>query len=99
LGSAESHGSFERFVAVVSVARVEVAADSLNTLYRSPSLGAVEFGWTGPFKVAGAEVPLRRDFRYDNPYVRAARFGSSIEVNAGGSRLSLDFERGERVVE
>jgi hypothetical protein len=99
MGSSRNNGGFEDFIAAVSAARVEIEMNGLAVSYQSPSLGEVEFGWSGPLTVAGAEVPLRRELRYDNPFVRAPRFAPRMEVQAGGSRLILDFERSQRVVE
>jgi hypothetical protein len=98
MGSERKDGGFDQFVSRLTAAKVAVDLE-LRTRFASPSLGEIEWGWTGPFRVAGAEVSLRRELRYDNPFVKAERFGSSMEVRAGESRLLLDFARGERVVE
>ena len=48
-----------------------VQCDGLSLRYRSPSIGDVAFGWTGPLIVAGEEIPLHGYRRFDNPYCQA----------------------------
>jgi len=96
MGRKADNGSFQEFVRQVSNA--ELKFKGLEVCYQSPSLGEVRFGWTGPFTANGKEVPLTRPVRYHNPYVRAGRFDKRIEVKAGGARLILDFENGERII-
>lgn len=96
LGRAADDGSFEEFMARVLSAEVRVSG--LRVSYASPSRGLIEFGWEGPFLAGGREVPLRRDFRYDNPYVRAPRFSRRLDIECGGSSLVLDFENQRRII-
>jgi hypothetical protein len=96
MGSARESGSFDEFMEEVSGAGVEVKDTRVG--FHSPSRGLVEFGWTGPFKVGGEEIPLRRDMRYDNPYVQAPRFTDRLEINCRGESLILDFANQRRIV-
>jgi hypothetical protein len=97
MGRASEDGAFDDFVKAVSSAKI--SHKGLSVTYDSPSLGPVEFGWTGPFEVDGRRVPLKREMRYDNPFVKAERFSQRIEIHAGGDSLVLDFEKGERNIQ
>ncbi len=96
MGRADDNGSFEDFVDEVS--RADVKVDGTRVRYDSPGIGPVEFDWTGPFMVDGREIPMHRDMRYDNIYVRAPRFAERLEINCGGESLVLDFASHERIV-
>lgn len=96
MGSAREYGGFESFVDSVSRSSIEI--DGLSVRYDSPSRGPVEFGWSGPLRVGGGEVPLRREMRYDNPYVRAERGSRKLEVRCKSDSLVLDFENHERTM-
>ncbi len=94
MGREADDGTFGAFME--SRANAELEGDYRAIRYDSPSAGRVEFGWRKPFVVAGEEISLRRDFRYQNPYMRTSRFAERIEVNAGGYALVLDFAEGQR---
>jgi hypothetical protein len=94
LGSRPQSGDFAAFVARLSAAALE--GDWQRVVYASPSLGPVEFGWTGPLQVGGRTVPLRTQWRIDSPYART-RFGDRrYDIRAGDRALRLDFEDGTR---
>lgn len=94
LGNRAESGEFTAFVAAIAAATV--AGDWRHVQYLSPSLGAVEFGWTGPLRVQGKDVSLRSDWRISSPWVQT-RFGESDgTVCAGGHQLRFDLARGER---
>lgn len=97
MGSEDTDKSFDDFTARVAKAKVIVEGTWL--VYNSPSRGELEFSWPGPFRVNGVSVPLRRDRRYDNPFVSAPRFAERLSVVAGGKRLVLDFAKCERITE
>ncbi len=97
MGREAENGTFEDFMDRVSSANLKVEGTDLR--YESPSLGAVEFAWTGPFKVDGREIPLIRNKRYYNPYVSAERYSDLIEVNHAGLSMTLDFRNAKRIVE
>jgi hypothetical protein len=105
VGDAATWGSFDEFAAAVTDAAVTVAprtvgADGLpggfDVTYASPSSGSLAFGTTGPFTVDGAEVALRGDNRFDNPF-GTTPFGSpSVAISEAGATLELDTERWTR---
>ncbi len=66
--------------------------------YRSPSVGEVSFGWSGPLLVNGSEVPLRDFPRYESPWVQAEFDPSVIAVHGAAHRLTLDWRTGERTM-
>jgi hypothetical protein len=91
MGSAHSFAGFEDFVAAVAGAPVE--CDRLRVRYRSPSVGEVAFGWTGPLSVAGREVELHGYPRFDNPHCQAELGSGSYTVTYGQERLEIDLMR------
>jgi hypothetical protein len=95
LGSEAESGSFDGFVKAVSGAAVQAAVDGVS--YISPSQGVVDFGWTGPLRVAGADIPLRRDLRYDNPFIQTPRYSEKLEVSCGSSSLLLALDSRVRI--
>jgi hypothetical protein len=64
-----------------------------DVTYVSPSRGRMSFGsGTTPFTVDGAQVSLRPEARYDNPwaYVGWKQMQIDIADREGGLRLDLD---------
>lgn len=90
MGDERHYPSFERFVEAICAAPVE--CEALSVRYRSPSLGEVAFGWTGPLSVGGREVPLHGYPRFENPYCSAEFGARRYEVTRADDRLVLDFE-------
>lgn len=90
-GSKSQWGSFSKFIEAVSLASVE--GDGLNISYNSPSEGLISYGWEMPFKVKGNVMPLRCDYRYDNPYCKALFNSTSIEIEKGGEKIILDYNK------
>lgn len=66
--------------------------------YRSPTEGLITFGTTGPFTVDGAEVPLRVDARYDNPWSHTPFDAPVVEIADEHGGVTLDFTTGTRTV-
>ena len=95
LGRKADDGSFEDFISRLKSAPVSFR--NMKVSYDSPSIGKVSFSWEGPFTVAGQEKPMRKQMRYDNPYVKIPRFSRRIEVEAGEHYLLLDWENMERI--
>lgn len=93
-GSASQWGSFARFIEVVSSA--SIVADGLNMTYHSPSEGEVSYGWEAPLKVKGKQMPLRWDYRYDNPYCKAPFNSTCITIEKDGEKIVLDFNKTKR---
>ena len=94
LGRRADNGDFSAFVRAVLASRVE--GDWRALRYASPALGEVRFGWTGPLTVAGADIPLRSDWRLDSPYGRVRFADRRWDLRAGGHRLELDLADGSR---
>jgi len=107
VGDAGEWGSFESFTTALAASAIaaepvpDADADGFDDGYavtwEAPRRGTVTFGWHDPLVVAGQEVPLRWDGRFDNPFV-AARFDEArYDVQADGHRLYLDFATGARL--
>ncbi|MCD7935439.1 MAG: hypothetical protein LUG98_01110 [Tannerellaceae bacterium] len=94
-GSAEEWGTFEQFVQAISSS--SVSCKDLNVNYISPSIGDIHFGWDTPFLLNGKEMPLKTDYRYDNPYSRTPFNSKEIEIKRGNYRLNLNFVTGTRI--
>ncbi len=91
LGTQPECGDFAAFASRLAAAAVDGDADRMR--FQSPSLGTVEFGWTGPLRVGGREVPLRTESRIDSPYVRT-RFGDTrYEIHAGRHHHTVDLQQ------
>ncbi|HEU4405867.1 MAG TPA: hypothetical protein VFS43_11425 [Polyangiaceae bacterium] len=103
-GREADYGSFEAFVAAVSAARVDVTVEPADpwprrsVRYESPSKGLVEFGWEGPLRVAGAEVPLAGYPRAESPWAGAAAGSRRFDIKHGGYGVRVDFAAGTREV-
>jgi hypothetical protein len=95
LGRKNEDGSFERFVE--SICSAGLKFNGLNVEFQSPGNGRVRFGWQGPLQVEAAEISLRGYPRYDNPYVQAEFDTTEIQISAGGYRLFLNWNSGERL--
>lgn len=87
MGRRADWGSFEAFVDAVTASPLH--EQGLNVTYHSPSLGEVTFGWEGPLEVAGEEIPLRSDLRFDNPYCRATFTERVFTLRRGDEVLQI----------
>ncbi len=105
VGDAATWGSFDAFAAAVTAAPVTVTPRPVGTdglpggfdvAYGSPSSGTLAFGQTGPFTVDGAEVPLHREDRFDNPFGTTAFGSTTVEIAEAGATLAVDTARGTR---
>ncbi|MEZ4669872.1 MAG: hypothetical protein R3E39_18360 [Anaerolineae bacterium] len=90
MGDAAHWGSFQQFVAAITSA--PKTCNGLNVSYKSPSVGAVEFGWHGDLKVAGAVVGFHNYPRFDNPYCHTEFGETRYRIAYAGDELLLDFE-------
>jgi hypothetical protein len=95
MGCKAEDGTFEQFIERICSA--ELTFRKLEVEFQSPGNGLVRFGWDGPLRVDGVEIPLHRYPRYDNPYVQAEFDTATINVSAGGYQLYLNWDSGERV--
>ena len=89
VGSASEWGSFNKFVEAISQSAIR-CKDS-DVTYSSPAVGEVKFGWEGAFLHNGKEMPLKTDYRYDNPYSRMLFNSHEVEIKRGKRQLSLNF--------
>ncbi len=55
-------------------------------------MGEVSFGQDGAVTGDGAEVPLRHEARFDNPYAHVAFAAKVYEISDDECSLTLDFE-------
>lgn len=90
-GARSQWGSFTKFIDAILAAPIE--RDGLNVSYHSPSEGQVSYGWDAPFVVEGKEMPLRWEYRYDNPYCKALFNSTRIEIAKDGEKIVLDFKK------
>lgn len=107
VGDADEWGSFEAFTAALAASAIaaepvaDSEADGFDDGYRvtweAPRRGTVTFGWAEPLTVAGADIPLRWDWRFDNPFVRTRFDDTRYDLQADGHRLFLDFSTGARL--
>jgi len=97
IGRKEIDSSFDFFVKAVST--TPIAVNGLAVDYKAPGVGQVQFGWEGPLKVDGKEIPLSGYPMWENPYTRAEFNSGVIEVKFGQRALLLDFTKGERIIE
>ena len=87
MGSSSEWGSFDKFVAGISGARIVCHDDNIE--YDSPSSGAIGFGWDSPLTVNNTNVPLRHTYRYDNPFCRAELNTGRIEISYKDKKLTM----------
>ena len=91
LGNPALYGSFEKFVAAISAAKVE--GDEQHLTYVSPSVGVVDTGWNRPMIVGGKTVETRSPFRFKNPYCTAEFNTGKYEIQFQGEKLIIDFSK------
>ncbi len=95
VGSAKEWGTFHKFVDAIS--RAAINCDGLNVAYGSPSMGKMEFGWETPFLLKGKAMPLKTDYRYDNPYCQARFDTRELAIRKGRNTLQLNFDTLKRI--
>ena len=91
LGREKVDGPFRSWARRVSSAPLQVTAGAVS--YVAPGVGHVAFGWEGPFRVDGQEVPLGNFDRFDNPYTRVPYGRTRYDLTHAGHRLLIDFAR------
>jgi hypothetical protein len=91
-------GDLDAWAAAVTGATVAVERDDAGFRVRwaSPSAGEVGFGSTGPLTVGGVEVALGDFPRHESAFATVDRLATTYDVDTGGARLSLDFDRRTR---
>lgn len=105
VGSRRHDGSFQSFMddLTARTPQVEVRTPTatgfpggFDVVFDSPSEGVMTIGQDGPFTVAGDEVSLRNELRYDNPWSTTPFQSDVIEIGDDEGRLVLDFAANER---
>jgi hypothetical protein len=99
VGRRADHGSFESFIAglVASAPVVDrPGGGGYRVRFSSPSAGALEWGVTGPLSVDGAAHRMRSNPRLDSPWGEVCALGRFLELDEGGSGLTIDFAKGTR---
>ena len=94
LGRRAVDGEFNRFVG--RIVGAELFFGRLHVRYESPSQGRLEFGWRGPLRQNGVDVPLGGYPRYDNAYAQAGFPAREIAIHHRDQVLELDWHRAER---
>ncbi len=89
MGNDALHGSFENFVRAVLAEPIQ--CDALRTVYKSPSLGEICFGWTGPLTVAGQAIPLHGYPRFSNPYCETELNERRYVIRHGDDAMAMDL--------
>ena len=84
MGRKAEAGTFEQFIQ--RICTVPLAFRGPRVRYESPSVGRFEFGWNGPLRVGGKEIPLRDYPRYENPYIHLP-FGEDPVLPRGYDKL------------
>jgi hypothetical protein len=69
-GTSDDDGTLEDFVAALTAHDpvVTKGGAGFGVAWTSPSAGAMDFGWTTPFTVAGNDVPLGNFPRHESPW-------------------------------
>lgn len=94
MGRSATDGSFADFKTAIENA--DISFNGLNVEYDSPSVGTVEFGWTGDFVVDGNVVDLADFARFDNDYCRHEVGDDPYTIESDAGRLELDFTNARR---
>lgn len=102
LGDADSNGSFTEFAAALTAASIaitnlngsgeETFVAGASVAYQSPSLGLVQFDWTGPLSVAGKPIALEHENRMQNDYVVVPFAATTYDIRREDQYLTLEFE-------
>jgi hypothetical protein len=96
LGRTSIDGSFVEFIQAVTEA--ELVVKGLNVRYSAPGIGILEFDWSGPLLIDGAEISMSDYPRFDNPYTKVEFNETIYTIQFNGMELLLDFENDIRDV-
>ncbi|HET8930597.1 MAG TPA: hypothetical protein VFN21_08075, partial [Acidimicrobiales bacterium] len=99
-GTSDDDGSLEDFVAALTAHDPVVAKgdDGFTVGWTSPSAGAMDFGWTTPFTVAGTDVPLSDFPRHESPWGRIERQSQTYELASPNASWRCDLPSRTRQV-
>ncbi len=94
MGRRAVDGPFEKFIE--KTAGADLLISDLNVTFDAPGVGRASFGWTGPLKVSGREIPMKDFPAVENPFVKSEFDSGLYVVTTGGKKLTLDFMKGVR---
>ncbi|WP_145248480.1 hypothetical protein [Aeoliella mucimassa] len=94
LGCKTHDGTFEKFADRLTAAPISVADRKVT--YRSPSQGALAFGWDGPLLKNDAPIPLHDYPRYENRFIHSDFPAERVTLQHGKQHLVLDWRTLER---
>jgi hypothetical protein len=94
MGRKETNGEFQDFIQAQLQSEVRFYDSRLS--YTSPTQGRLQFGWNGPFKRDGREIPLDNYPRYGNPYVQVDFPPEELTIASGEHKLSLNWLTADR---
>ena len=72
-----------------------MSATDTTVDYKAPGIGQARFGWQGPLRIDGKNIPLSGYARFDNPYTTTAYGQGRYVIRGAGHRLVIDFKTGE----
>ena len=93
MGRKLTDGTFDEFMRKVKSAKLSIK--NLDVEFDAPGTGEIKFGWTGPLTVNGKEVSIDNYPLFKNPFVTSEFDSGVMTVEGGGSKLTLDFNKGE----
>jgi hypothetical protein len=91
MGRQKVDGPFAAWTEKVAAAPLTSTDSSVR--YRAPGVGEVSFGWEGPLRVAGRNIPLGDYLHFDNPYARVPWGQARYQIAHAGHKLLLDFDK------
>jgi hypothetical protein len=93
-------GSFAEFTAALVAATPQVTRDDagFDVSWASPAAGAITFGSTGPFTVAGEEVPVGNFPRHESRWATVDHLATTFDIAGDTAKLKLDFAARSRSV-
>jgi hypothetical protein len=77
------------------IAAAPVSATDTTVDYKAPGIGQARFGWEGPLRIGGKNIPLSGYARFDNAYTTTAYGQGRYVIRGAGHRLVIDFKTGE----
>jgi len=89
MGRKETSGEFKDFIQAQLQSEVRFYDSRLS--YTSPTQGRLQFGWNGPLKRDGREIPLDSYPRYGNPYVQVDFPPEELSIVLGEHHLNLNW--------
>jgi len=89
MGRKETSGEFKDFIQAQLQSEVRFYDSRLS--YTSPTQGRLQFGWNGPLKRDGREIPLDSYPRYGNPYVQVDFPPEEMSIVLGEHHLNLNW--------